>query len=94
MLKATISLKHLVAHFRRNPGTLFIFLFLLFLLFGVIFLIFAQTLYGVEFVRQNYYSFLNTIGVFAYVSLVVGVILQLISFRHRDSDVENSEEDI
>ena len=51
-------------------------------------------MYGIELGQPQYNSLFNEIGVFAYFSLVVGVILQLFSFKYRDSEHENSEANI
>ena len=90
----TFALRYLRTYFRKNLGAPFLILFLSLLIFGFVFSTYVQMLYGVELARNNYYPFLNIVGVAAYFSLVVGVVLQLISFKRQKPTVDNSEESV
>jgi fumarate reductase subunit C len=67
-------------YFRRNPETLFIVVFQVLLLVCVGLLISGNSFWA------------EGLAVVAYFSLVIGVVLQLISFlRHRESESEENE---
>jgi len=67
-------------YFRRNPETLFIVVFQVLLLVCV----------GLFISGNSFWA--EGLAVVAYFSLVIGVVLQLISFlRHRESESEENE---
>ncbi len=67
-------------YFRRNPGTLFI------VGFQVLLLVCA----GLLISGDSFWA--EGVAVVAYFSLVIGVVLQLISFlRHREGELEENE---
>jgi fumarate reductase subunit C len=67
-------------YFRRNPETLFIVGFQVLLLVCACLLISGNSFWA------------EGIAVVAYFSLVIGVVLQLISFlRHREGELEDNE---
>ena len=67
-------------YFRRNPGALFI------VGFQVLLLVCAGLLFS------GYSSWAEGVAVVAYFSLVIGVVLQLISFlRHGEGELEENE---
>jgi len=73
----TISVSQMVKYFRQNPGALFIIVFQLLLSACAILLI------------GGYSSLADDVAVYAYYSLVVGVLLQLVSFiKHREKNPE------
>jgi fumarate reductase subunit C len=74
------SLPRIKNYFRRNPETLFIVVFQVLLLVCVGLLISGNSFWA------------EGLAVVAYFSLVIGVVLQLISFlRHRESESEENE---
>lgn len=80
-MKVTINIKRLLKCFHKNLGAPFIVLSLMLLIVGKILMIYTQSLFGIELARCTYHPLLNRVGVCAYFSLIVGVTLQLISFR-------------
>ena len=80
-MRVTTNTTRLARYFRQNLGAPFVILSLLLLMVGKILIIYTQSLLGIELARRTYHPLLNIVGVCAFFSLALGVILQLISFR-------------
>lgn len=80
-MRVATNITRLVKYFRENLGAPFVILSLLLLIVGKILIIYTQSLFGIELARRTYHPLLNGVGVCAFFSLALGVILQLISFR-------------
>ena len=77
-MKITINITQIMTYFRRNMGVLFVIIFQILLLSCAALLIWG------------YSNLANEVAIYAYYSLVVGVVLQLVSFlRHGEGAVEN-----
>ena len=77
-MKITINITRIMRYFRQNIGAPFVILFQILLLSCAALLIWG------------YSNLANEVAIYAYYSLVVGVVLQLISFlRHGEEAVEN-----
>lgn len=81
-MKVTINITRIVRYLYKNFGVPFVIIFQLLLLICAILLI-------------NGYSYLaNEVVIYAYYSLAIGVVLQLVSFlRHRDGVEETGVEE-
>jgi len=72
-MKVTINITKIVRYLRQNLGIPFIIVFQMLLLFCAFLLV------------RGYPNLANDVAIYAYYSLVIGVILQLVSFiQHRD----------
>ena len=77
-MKITINITRIMTYFRQNMGAPFVIVFQILLLFCAALLIWG------------YSNLANEVAVYAYYSLVVGVVLQLVSFiRHGEGTVDN-----
>ena len=77
-MKITINITRIMTYFRQNMGAPFV------IVFQVLLLSCAALLVG------GYSNLANEVAIYAYYSLVVGVVLQLVSFlRHGEGAVEN-----
>ena len=77
-MKITINIPRIMRYFRQNMGAPFVIVFQILLLFCAALLIWG------------YSNLANEVAVYAYYSLVVGVVLQLVSFiRHGEGTVDN-----
>ena len=82
MTKVTINITKIVRYLRQNLGAPFIIVFQMLLLFCAFLLI------------RGYPNLANEVAIYAYYSLVIGVVLQLASFlRHRDGVEETGVEE-
>ena len=82
IMKVTINITKIVRYLRQNLGSPFIIVFQMLLLFCAFLLI------------RGYSNLANEVAVYAYYSLVIGVVLYLVSFlRHRDGVEETGVED-
>jgi hypothetical protein len=78
-MKVTINISKIVKYLRQHLGVLFIIVFQILLLSSAFLLI------------RGYSDFANDVAIYAYYSLVIGVVLQLVSFLyHRDGVEETS----
>ena len=81
-MKVTINISKIVRYLRQNLGAPFIIVFQMLLLFCAFLLI------------RGYSNLANEVAIYAYYSLVIGVVLQLVSFlRHRDGVGETGVEE-
>ena len=77
-MKITINIPRIMRYLRQNMGTPFVIIFQILLLSCAALLIWG------------YSNLVNELIIYAYYSLVVGVVLHLVSFlRHREGAVEN-----
>ena len=77
-MKITFSITRIMRYFRQNMGSPFIIVFQILLLFYAALLI------------RGYSNLANKVAIYAYYSLVVGVVLQLVSFlRHGERVLDN-----
>jgi hypothetical protein len=76
-MKITINITRIGRYFRQNLGAPFVIVFQLLLLVCAVLLI------------RGYSNLTEEVAIYAYYSLVIGVVLQLVSFlRHGDGDEE------
>ena len=81
-MEVTINVTRIVRYFRKNFGAPFVIIFQLLLLVCAVLLI------------RGYSNLANEVATYAYYSLVIGVVLQLVSFlRHRDGVEETGVEE-
>jgi hypothetical protein len=80
-MEVTINITKIIKYLRQNLGVLFIIIFQILLLSCAFLLI------------RGYSDLANGVAIYAYYSLVIGVVLHLVSFLyHRDRVEETSVE--
>lgn len=80
-MEVTINITKIVKYFRENLGAPFIIVFQMLLLFCASLLV------------RGYSNLANDVAIYAFYTLMIGVVLQLVSFlHHRDGVEETSDE--
>ena len=78
-MKITINITRIVRYLRQNFGAPFVIVFQLLLLVCAALLI------------RGYSTLADEVAIYAYYSLVIGVVLQLVSFLRHEEGVEETE---
>ena len=79
LMKIPINISRIVRYFRQNFGAPFVIFFQLLLLVCVVLLI------------RGFPNLANEVAIYAYYSLVIGVVLQLVSFLRHGEGAEETE---
>jgi len=78
-MKITVNITRMVRYFRQNLGAPFVIVFQLLLLACAALLI------------RGYSNVADEVAIYAYYSLVIGVVLQLVSFLRHGDGAEEAE---
>jgi ABC-type Mn2+/Zn2+ transport system permease subunit len=79
-MEVTINITKIVKYFRENLGAPFIIFFQMLLLFCAFLLV------------RGYSNLANDVAIYAFYSLMIGVVLQLVSFLHHRDGVEETSD--